>query len=606
MPSDPRTLVRNALTRQMADYIWSSRYDKVLPLTFNGFALSAILPTVFYMFRFGQRRGKGQFVDTFSGSDQDNRSKRRKIVTVDEVAAKLAASPALDGFDNEVTRAILGDLLLCTCLENVRHALGRDIQVQRVLPVHYMSSWIDLPDRVAHLRFVPEMIVALLADQDGDFVKPTTDSERTRFAVATGHDTNRLLSAFSHGVRREGNLASRKSDKFDEAEENIGIDQLVMVRLAQLIGAAPGKAMRRDGEKISNQRPIAQTAARHFGEDMRKFIRAYSLAVPRQTFVELIEASVSVGMTTVLTSVLEILSHWADCGTVPHARQQHPTALVVDCSNGIDADLRRLSERTMDDLMRRLERIPTILMMLRILDYMAERNPRLRDRRRYSTPDATEWIALLGSLRNRQHQESDFIHRTLELQASALAEELDDDYSEVSKLLRAERQCPDVVQRLSGGLISLMGQNVRGDLFKLVDSALNVERPHGLAKKRRIRRSNQLRGVLTQSRDARSLVLTDAVLDYLVHLHVTGHGDLPEQRLLSVGQFLHRLRERYGFFIDVSPPHSEVSNELLQRNRSVLERRLRDLGLLTGVNDAESMKHLHPRFEVLGEVTGHG
>ena len=40
-----------------------------------------------------------------------------------------------------------------------------------------------------------------------------------------------------------------------------------------------------------------------------------------------------------------------------------------------------------------------------------------------------------------------------------------------------------------------------------------------------------------------------------------------------------------------------ISNALLQRNRMVLERRLRDLGLLVGVNDAERMKRLQPRFE---------
>ena len=40
-----------------------------------------------------------------------------------------------------------------------------------------------------------------------------------------------------------------------------------------------------------------------------------------------------------------------------------------------------------------------------------------------------------------------------------------------------------------------------------------------------------------------------------------------------------------------------ISNALLQRNRSVLERRLRDLGLLIGVNDAEAMKRLQPRFQ---------
>lgn len=45
-----------------------------------------------------------------------------------------------------------------------------------------------------------------------------------------------------------------------------------------------------------------------------------------------------------------------------------------------------------------------------------------------------------------------------------------------------------------------------------------------------------------------------------------------------------------------------VSNELLQANRAALERRLRDLGLLVGVNDAESMKRLRPRFIPVSEA----
>jgi hypothetical protein len=44
-----------------------------------------------------------------------------------------------------------------------------------------------------------------------------------------------------------------------------------------------------------------------------------------------------------------------------------------------------------------------------------------------------------------------------------------------------------------------------------------------------------------------------------------------------------------------------ISNELLRANRAILERRLRDLGLLVGVNDAEAMKRLHPRFELAAE-----
>ena len=39
-----------------------------------------------------------------------------------------------------------------------------------------------------------------------------------------------------------------------------------------------------------------------------------------------------------------------------------------------------------------------------------------------------------------------------------------------------------------------------------------------------------------------------------------------------------------------------LSLEVLQANTSWLERRLRDLGLLIGVNDASSMKQLKPRY----------
>jgi hypothetical protein len=44
-----------------------------------------------------------------------------------------------------------------------------------------------------------------------------------------------------------------------------------------------------------------------------------------------------------------------------------------------------------------------------------------------------------------------------------------------------------------------------------------------------------------------------------------------------------------------------ISNELLRLNRIVLERRLRDLGLLVGVNDAEAMKRLRARFQIAGQ-----
>ena len=92
--------------------------------------------------------------------------------------------------------------------------------------------------------------------------------------------------------------------------------------------------------------------------------------------------------------------------------------------------------------------------------------------------------------------------------------------------------------------------------------------------------------------DVRSAILSNTLLETLVHLHL-----IAEKGALSFADFIRILRERYGIWIDECPPGISVSREDLLNNRAMLERRLRDLGLLVGVNDAEFMKHLRPRFQ---------
>ena len=55
--------------------------------------------------------------------------------------------------------------------------------LRRQLWVKGRASWIDLPDSVTHLRYVPEMIVAMLAQQQGEYVCPDPEGRRTWFAV---------------------------------------------------------------------------------------------------------------------------------------------------------------------------------------------------------------------------------------------------------------------------------------------------------------------------------------------------------------------------------------------------------------------------------------
>ena len=596
MANSARAIVQRELPRRMADEIWSARYDKVLPISFNDFELSAVLPAVFYMFRFGQRRGRGRFLKTFAPEGRNTRE-RRQTVTVGRVAERMASSPVLDGFSGDVERAILGDLLLGSCLENIKHELGRDKQLQRVAPAHYMASWIDLPESVANLRFVPEMIVAILANQRGDYVKRNESADRTWFPVATGHEENLLLRAFNHGVTWDGLVADLAADKFDEQNEDIGIDQLLTIRLAQSLGAAPEKVRGKESAQISNQRPIAETAAQNFSKDIRRFVRAYASVIPRHSFVDTLEACVATGMTTILTGVVEILFKWADAGVIIDKGEQRSASIFVDCSNGVDRRLRNLSERSLDDLMRRIERIPEILMTLRLLDYEARDNRRIKKQDIPIRPYATAWLNLLGDLLHERHDEASFIHRRMDDHSEKLAGALSEGHPEAAKALRNQRNERNPIRRLAAALTPLLGMKARNNTISMVDSILNVGRPNGLARKRRTTSGTQAAGGGRRQREVRSLVFTDAVLDYLVHLHILSSGGKAGVRSLSLRAFLGAIRSRYGFHVDTAPPGMIVSNDLLRANRVVLERRLRDLGLLAGVNDAEAMKRLRPRFE---------
>ena len=598
MTDSVRKVVEEVLTRDMTREIWSGNYDKVLPFSILDFELPAVLPAIFYMFRFGQRRGAGKFLETF-GSPEGTRTQRKRSATIVRVSERLARADDLEGFSGETERAILGDLLLCFCLENVRHNLGREEQIQRVAPTHYMSSWIDLPPSVANLRHVPEMIVAMLTDQKGEHVEPSRDGSRSWFPVGKGYEDNVLIRAFNQGVVQRGEvLEDLKSDRFDEEDESVGLDQLLMIRLAQQLDAAPTVMRGKAGHRISNQRPIAEKAARYFSEDIRRFVRSYANAIPRHTLTEMLESCVAVGMNTILSSTIEILLQWSNTGLVPRRQDQQPAHLFVDCSNGVDRNVKARAEQSMDDFTRRMERFPVVLMILRLLDYQARTNRNIKKQSIPTRPYATDWINLLGDVLHKRHPETRRIFDRIEDDAERLAEKLAEEYPEAASILGGDQ--PNPAWRLAGGLMTLMGPRfVRGNFMSMIDSILLTGRPNGMATKRATTLGGG--GATRRKRDVRSLLFTDSVLDYLVHLHLLPGGSKLGVRNLSLGEFIHALRDRYGLHVDTAPPGMTISNALLQRNRMVLERRLRDLGLLVGVNDAERMKRLQARFEATTE-----
>lgn len=594
-----RKAVDDVLTVALTKELWNSGYDKVLPITMRNFDISAALPMMFYLFRFGKRRGTGFFTKVFGDEEAPTFRDRRKSATIDKVAQDLSGSASFEGFIGVAQKAILGDLLLCFCLENTDKSLGRTEQVQRVLPAHYMSSWVDLPESAHHLGDFPTMLVALMADQPGEFVEQTGTGDRTRYAVNIGFSENALLKAFGAGMGIKsgpGSLESTTSDLYDETVP-VSVDQLLMIRLAQRLTEAP-KSTPGKGNKIPNQRPIAHEASRKFAEDMRNFIYRYS-DIPRHSLVSQMESGLAIGMTSITTSSIQIVCDWAETGTISKPIEQRPTPLFVDCSTGSNKHLRLLSEQNMDDVLRRSENYSKSIVAMKLMDHYVRNNSGLQQKNRdiQIQTDSTEWLNLLGDVLHRRIPESDLILGMIDMQTNQLSGKLTEIFGEEYEpniILKNIRGNDNPALRLAEGLTAMKHPGAtHGLVVKLLDSCLMTDRPNGLSKKRSVARRIGP-GSNVKRRVVRSIVFTDWLLDYLVHLHLSDKGG--PDRHLSLQDFLVELRDRHGLFIDQAPAGMDISNELLQLNRSWLERRLRDQGLLIGVNDAESMKQLRSRF----------
>jgi hypothetical protein len=587
----PKSIVEQVLSAQKTKDLWTSIYYPVIPFMPSHFPLEAVLPAVMYMFRWGHRRGMGKFVASFS---EDG----KKEISIEDVSRKLASDGNLfEGFESEVGQAILGDLLLTFSLENKKHSEGRTEQVQRVFPTHYFASWIDLPTSVAHLRSIPEMLVALLVDQDSGTHIETKTKTKSKFAAGTGLKNNELLSLFGDGVSIEGLVSDLKSDTFDEAQP-VGIDQLLTIRVAQVCGESPQKLKSESG-LIPNRRPLAAKATEYFTRDFSVFIQAYGKIVPRHSLLPMLESCLSLGISNIYLSTAKLLLDWERTGEVEKLDQQ-PWPLFVDCSSGADNDLRRLSEECFQDCLRMLDRLPVVLMCLRVLDQTASHDEDVRDevKKAKAKLDGADLLDLLGALRSNNHKHSSYLMRDLKKICSSLAEALEAAEEEEAAIQILRNTQLDGALRMAEALVNLMNQ--REQFIKALDSMIMTDSPHGLAKKRPVFVTYSGR---RKKVDARSIVLTNTMLDFLVHRHLRKDKKGKGLKSLTLSEFITKLKDNYGLLIDQSPPGMSIPGEMLLKNKECLERRLRDLGVLKGVNDAESMKCLEPRF-VEGKTYG--
>ena len=133
-----KAILENVLTIPTTKKWWTSIYNPALPFTPQDFSMGAVLPAILYMFRWGHRRGKGTFDQTFG------RQTESKIIpaTIEDVVNNLVKRRDwFEGFDSAGGKAILGDMLLSFCLENRKHQMGQyEASLMFRIPLHESST----------------------------------------------------------------------------------------------------------------------------------------------------------------------------------------------------------------------------------------------------------------------------------------------------------------------------------------------------------------------------------------------------------------------------------------------------------------------------------
>lgn len=234
MTRTAKTIAETVFAPARVRELWTANYFPALPFTPQDFEIGTLLPAMLYMARWGQRRGKGAFKEAFGPTINGNTEPPTIANVADGLLAKQ--SGAFVDFHEPYAQSMLADLLLTYCLENKGHEEGHHVRVQRVFATHYRASWVDLPEWVANLRGVPELLTALLAWTDhGESIQP---GGRGRFIVGDAFQVNPLLKLFARHMTVRGMHPTDlgASDHFmEEVANDLGVDEwLASVSIAGL------------------------------------------------------------------------------------------------------------------------------------------------------------------------------------------------------------------------------------------------------------------------------------------------------------------------------------------------------------------------------------
>ncbi len=559
-------------------YLKGLRYEPAMQIDYQHFNLEDVLPGLFYVTRLARRRGKGSW---------NERSAFDVAKLLSQTEDKFV------GFDGDTERRVLEEWLKVSVLR--LRERGESDKVMSIRPLHFMTYRIDLPSHWTHLRSVPEFVAAVLHRDPSK--EPLGSMTGEPFAIQSCD--NLFWKTFGAGIANSGShFGQADLDKYDDNCE-LDIESLLTVRIAETLRTPP-EVTTRTGMRggIPGFEPLCPLQARVFREDFSMFLRAYPPpTVPVRVLGDYVLCLLALNLTTYSLCHFAASNHLYETGVWTDDRHSSngrvwQLGIYPDLTDGRVRKSRELARQSYarhhEWMMLQLR----TMIGFRLLEYYLRNRNEIRELSNLRSLKGIEFLKTLALGRQQSHREAfDAVQASASTVLSILercqpGEKWPDDVANIA----ADTSLPPFDRMVE--LLATTQDKARDKTVEFFTSCSRRNLDSGLVRGTPAKRADNY------------YTFGIKMLETLVQLQVLKPDGTPRSRFLDIYEFVDRLKERYGIWIDEPPPWLDQSYEArqaAQANFTALKEKLRQLGFFRAVTDARRMQRLRPRYVPAGD-----
>jgi len=561
-------------------YLSKLRYEPAMRIDYQHVLLEDILPGLFYVMRLARIRGKGSW----------------NARTAQAVADELSQDQnKFAGFSGEKEKRVLEEWLKASVLRLIERSASD--KVMSIRPLHFFTYRIDLPSRWSHLRSIPEFVAAILHRDPAS--EPLISRPDEPFALQQPH--NLFWKTFGEGITNNNPLKTADQDRYDDNIE-LDIESLLTVRVAEKLNT-PLEVTVRGGSKggrITGFEPLCPLQARLFREDFSLFLRAFSPSiVPIRVLGDYVLCLLALNLTVYSLCHFAASNHlyntgeWRDDKRPSNGNRVWELSIYPDLTGGSVRKSRELAKQSYARHHEWMLQQLRTMIGFRLLDYYLRNATSINELRDLRDLKGIEFLKKLALGRQLSYPN---IFNFVQGSASPALTGLE--------LAQTDKKWPeDIVSIATDQSLPPFDR-----LVELLASTQEEFQQNMLKYFTSCSRRNLDSGLLAGSpmkREDNYYTLGIKLLETLVQLLILKPNDPPKSHPLDIYEFVKRLKERYGIWIDEPPPGLEQSYEsrqAAQANFSALKEKLRQLGFFRSVTDAMRMQRLRPRYAPAGDI----